>query len=68
MDKIIDNLYLGDRLGAEYKDALLRVGITHIVNMTDNITCKYPSRFQYIQVKVADSDKVNIKQYFSAIF
>jgi hypothetical protein len=43
MNKILDNLYLGDRIAAESIEALQRYGITHIVNISENVICRYPS-------------------------
>jgi protein-tyrosine phosphatase len=47
MNKILENLYLGDRTAAESIDALNRCGITHIVNLTENVVCKFASRVEY---------------------
>jgi len=68
MDKILDNLFLGDAQGATSKDILERVGITHILNISDNVPNKFPKKYVYKHVKVADSLRTNLKGRFTDIF
>ena len=68
MNKILTTLYLGDHTAAESMSMLQRVGITHIVNLTENIQCKYPSQIEYLQIKVPDEERTNLMQWFPQIF
>lgn len=68
MNQILNDLYLGDHVGSESKDVLTRCGVTHIVNITDNLPCKFPSSFEYLQVKVLDCEQTNLKSFFPVIF
>ena len=43
MNKILDNLYLGDHSAANSMQMLQRVGITHVLNITEQVPCKYPT-------------------------
>jgi hypothetical protein len=49
MDEVYPNIFVGDLMGASVKDTLIRVGITHILNLSGSIN-KYPSYFKYLKV------------------
>lgn len=63
---ITDWLYLGDRFTASNRDDLVQRGITHILNVTETIPMLFPDTFQYGNIKIADSEKEELYDYFEA--
>ena len=64
MNKILDNLWLGDMSAAYNKILLKRYGITHILTVASGIPPKFPSNFQYKVVTILDSPSANLKAHF----
>lgn len=64
MNQILDNLYLGDIMGASSKETLQRIGITHILTVAMGHPAKFPSSFKYLEVKALDNDSYNLKSKF----
>lgn len=69
---ITDNqvIYLCGDSGANNFDKLSKLGITHIINVSDNIQNYYEgsSRIIYMRVPIADCSSVILKDYFSIVF
>lgn len=61
MNKIMDNLWLGDLVGASNKFALKKNGITHILTMGAGMPPKFPALFHYKVVHIYDCPSENIK-------
>ena len=40
--------------------------ITHILNISNDLKCHFPVKFQYKQVKVDDDEEENLLIHFSA--
>jgi len=53
MWKICDRLYLGDRRTAADKRALVKAGVTHVVNCTSDLPCSFPADFEYFQIRLS---------------
>ena len=49
MNEVFPNIFVGDLMGASCKEILLRVGITHIINLSGSIN-KFPSYFKYLKI------------------
>ena len=65
MDKIIDNLYLGDIRSAQDPEALQRNYITHIVTLDKSLAPMYPKKYQYRAVPVENVTTENIGKHFN---
>lgn len=66
-DKIIDVLYLGDRLAASNKEWLREHGVTHIINIAAiSCSCFYPGVFKYLSIPIYDTVSQDIGQFFPA--
>lgn len=55
-------------MGASSRENLKLKGITHILNITENMPNKFPHDFVYKTVKVTDSEKTNLVGRFPDIF
>ena len=64
MHKILDQLWLGDMIGASNKFLLKKNGITHILTVAQGLTPKFPSLFNYKVINVLDCPSANLKQFF----
>ena len=67
MDKIIDNLYLGDLKAAQDPDELAKHYITHIVQLGRDLKPMYPKKYAYLEVPVDDDATENIGKHFNAV-
>jgi len=52
--KINNFIYLGGQSDAENKKALEHYGITHIINVADDVKNFFPGKFTYCNLQVAD--------------
>ena len=62
--RIDDNLYLGSEYNAANREELQSLGVTHILNVTCEVSRHFPSEFKYHQVHVLDVPSVNLLPYF----
>ena len=67
MDKIVDNLYLGDIRAAQDPEELKKHYITHIVTLDKNLAAMYPKTYYYMIVPVEDVATENIGKHFNAV-
>ena len=67
MDKIVDNLYLGDIRAAQDPEILQKHYITHIVTLDRNLAAMYPKKYYYMTVPVEDEPTENIGKHFNAV-
>jgi hypothetical protein len=65
MDQILENLFLGDLMGASSKETLQRNGITHILTVAEGHPPKFPSFFKYKIVKAKDYESYCLKNKFA---
>jgi len=65
---VMSSLYIGDRRIAKDKDQMEKLGITFIVNATNEIRNYFEDdkydNFRYFRAPAADTDVANIGQYF----
>ena len=66
MNKIVDNFWLGDMVGAYNKFLLKKNGITHILTVAQGIYPKFPTLLNYKLVNILDCPSANIKQHFQS--
>jgi len=66
MDKIIDNLYLGDIRASQDPDLLAKYYITHIVTLDKSLEPMYPKKFTYRSVPLTDEPTENIGKHFNS--
>jgi hypothetical protein len=66
MDRILDNLYLGDIVGATSKDLLKSNGITHILTVCAGKKPCFPDEFAYKVVQVLDHPAAPLISYFES--
>ena len=65
MDKIIDNLYLGDIKASQDPDLLAKYYITHIVTLDRELKPMYPRKYNYRSIPVSDEPTENIGKHFN---
>jgi len=56
MIEIIDGLFLGNRDAARDLPRLRQVGVTHVVNCTDELPCFHSEELVYLQLWLRDPD------------
>lgn len=56
MKSILPNLFLGDRWDASDSAVLREHGITHIVNCSKELPCRFESEFAYLWLPMEDPD------------
>ena len=64
MNKILDNLYLGDVFSCSNRYQLRKYGITHILTMAFGMRPLYPNQFVYKCVNVYDCPTENLLAHF----
>lgn len=64
MNKILDNLYLGDLNDASNFYKLKQSGITHILQVAAGFKPSFPAEFKYKVINVLDMPYVNIQRHF----
>jgi hypothetical protein len=52
--KLLDCLYLGGALSAADRHGLERLGITHVLNVADDVECYHPEHFEYLHCRIED--------------
>ena len=67
MDKIIDNLYLGDIRSAQDPEILAKHVITHIVTLDKFLAPMFPKKYVYRSVPVENVTTENIGKHFNAV-
>ncbi|KAJ5067936.1 dual specificity protein phosphatase [Anaeramoeba ignava] len=68
-NQILPNLFLGPRFVAEKNiENLIKIGITHILNVTKEGETPYKSQFTYKTIKIEDDLGVQISDYFDSSF
>eukprot|EP00929_Paragymnodinium_shiwhaense_P003428 TRINITY_DN103937_c0_g1_i1.p1 TRINITY_DN103937_c0_g1~~TRINITY_DN103937_c0_g1_i1.p1 ORF type:complete len:341 (+),score=61.13 TRINITY_DN103937_c0_g1_i1:96-1118(+) len=52
--KLTDYLFLGNEDAARDKASLKKAGVTHILNVADNVDCFHPNDFTYLHCQIED--------------
>lgn len=61
---VSDRLYISDGETSQCKEFLDQNGITHIINMTQDLSCKFTKDFKYIWIPIDDYEDEDIGAYF----
>ena len=64
IDKITDNLYLGNKEAQKRKKILQMLKITHILVMGEELEIYHPNDFIYKQINIPDDSNEDISKYF----
>ncbi|HTU90540.1 MAG TPA: dual specificity protein phosphatase family protein [Gemmataceae bacterium] len=56
MWEILSDLFLGDRGDASDRERLRKRGITHIVNCSKELPCRFEGEFEYLWLRMEDPD------------
>eukprot|EP00744_Colponema_vietnamica_P009036 GILI01012867.1.p1 GENE.GILI01012867.1~~GILI01012867.1.p1 ORF type:complete len:203 (+),score=28.47 GILI01012867.1:216-824(+) len=63
--EVLPGLYIGPIFYATRShEKLLKMGVTHIINITQNVDNLHPDKFCYLRIPVLDSPTEPIEQYF----
>lgn len=61
---VIDNIYIGNSLNASNYYELSDRGITHIINVSEEISNYFPDDFEYYRIPVSDTNDASLENYF----
>lgn len=62
--KVVPGLFIGDIYAASDLELLIKLKISHIVNLSQRKP-KFPDQFFYLNIDIADSERSNLKRYFN---
>lgn len=65
--EVLPWLLLGRREVSSNQALLLKLGVTHILNMTSDLPCCFPSTFIYQRIPLKDNLQADIESHFSTI-
>lgn len=65
-DKVLPGLYIGSQSAAVSRNALQKLGITHVLTLAKNIPPPHPNHFTYFIVEENDVPTTNLRQHFEA--
>ncbi|UJR31261.1 hypothetical protein I4U23_018761 [Adineta vaga] len=68
MTEILPHIFVGNILDSQNLDRLNQNGITHIINSTPDLPCKWEGKYEYIRVDALDLPSQNIRKYFDEVF
>lgn len=61
---VIDNIYIGNSLNASNYYELEDNNITHVVNVSEEISNYFPDDIKYLRIPVSDTNDASLEQYF----
>ncbi|KAF8923301.1 hypothetical protein BGZ58_003109 [Dissophora ornata] len=64
MQEVLPGLYLGGSQPSESKEYMKAYGVTHILQITDINTPRFPGEFIYKIIPVPDMDETNLIKHF----
>lgn len=67
LTEVLPWLLLGRREVSSNQSLLLQMGVTHILNMTSDLPCIFPSTFIYQRVPLKDNLQADIASHFTTI-
>ena len=65
---IIPGIYIGSVGAAANRDALRRLGITHVLCAASGLTPDFPDEFQYLSIDLKDRGSARLEEYFAPCF
>lgn len=63
VSRIEPNLYLGDMVDSQNKTLLLKLGVTHILNMAGEAQCYHPNTFTYKHIPASDHEGFDLYKH-----
>lgn len=61
---VIDNIYIGNSLNASNYYELEDNNITHVVNVSEEISNYFPDDIKYLRIPVSDTNDASLERYF----
>ena len=61
---VIDNIYIGNSLNASNYYELEDNNITHVVNVSEEISNYFPDDIKYMRIPVSDTNDASLERYF----
>ncbi|CAF1067419.1 unnamed protein product [Adineta ricciae] len=68
MTQIVPHIFVGNMLDSQNLDRLNQNRITHIINCTPDLPCKWEGKYKYLRVDVLDLPSQNIRKHFEDVF
>jgi protein-tyrosine phosphatase len=62
-DYVIDNIYIGSDQSANNYDKMKELGITHVIVVGSELSCRFPKHFKYMHVCMYDTEDENLLRY-----
>jgi len=66
--RVLPYLYIGIAEAADNKDELKRLGITTIVNCTDEVENAHPDDFKYVNYELDDTHEADASEHFDNLY
>tara|TARA_B100000035_G_C21008752_1_gene558605 strand:- start:85 stop:678 length:594 start_codon:yes stop_codon:yes gene_type:complete len=61
---VIDNIYIGNSLNASNYYELMENGITHVINVSEEISNYFPDEIEYLRIPVNDTNDASLENYY----
>lgn len=61
---VIDNIYIGNSLNASNYYELMDYNITHVINVSEEISNYFPDDMDYLRISVSDTNDASLESYF----
>ncbi len=61
---VIDNIYIGNSLNASNYYELEDYNITHVINVSEEISNYFPDDMDYLRISVSDTNDASLESYF----
>lgn len=63
MTQIVSNIYLGSAIDANNRTKLKKNGVTHILNVSQEVPCFHQNDFLYKKLSIPESEQLNLEQH-----
>ncbi|XP_063721544.1 protein phosphatase Slingshot homolog 3-like isoform X3 [Symsagittifera roscoffensis] len=65
--RIFDHVYLGNEGNATNRDEMKKLGITHVLNISNEIDNLFPHDFEYMKLQVDDEPTVDLMKHWQTM-
>ena len=62
---VIDNIYIGNSLNASNYYELIDNEITHVINVSEEISNYFPEEIEYLRIPVSDTNDASLDNYYA---
>ena len=62
---VIDNIYIGNSLNASNYYELIDNDITHVINVSEEISNYFPEEIEYLRIPVSDTNDASLDNYYA---